>query len=210
MLLLVGLGNPEPKYERTRHNVGFLALDEIVRRHSFSAFRKRFHGRVAEGSLAGRRTLALKPDTFMNRSGQAVQAAKTFYKIATSDIVVLQDEIDLASGKLKVKRGGGSAGHNGLRSIDAHIGPDYRRIRIGVGHPGDRDVVKHHVLDNFSKADEGWLAPLLDAIAEAAPFLALDDDPGFSNKVALLLKPPPQPATNKDGVPKDDSASSSQ
>ena len=190
MLLLVGLGNPGSQYERNRHNVGFKALDEIARRHSFSAFRRRFHGRVAEGSVAGRRTLALKPDTYMNRSGQSVQAAKTFYKIAANDIIIFQDEIDLISGKIRVKRGGGSAGHNGLRSIDAHIGPDYRRVRIGVGHPGDKDVIKHHVLNDFSKADDRWLVPLLEAVAKAAPFLALDDDPGFSNKVALLLQPP--------------------
>ena len=189
MLLFVGLGNPGPQYERTRHNVGFKALDEIAQRYAFSTFRKRFHGRLAEGSIGGRRTLALKPDTYVNRSGQSVQAAKTFYKILTSDIIVFQDEIDLASGKLRTKRGGGSAGHNGLRSIDSHIGSGYRRVRIGVGHPGDKDVVKRHVLNDFSKADDRWLAPLLEAIAEAAPFLALDDDPGFTNKVALLLQP---------------------
>jgi PTH1 family peptidyl-tRNA hydrolase len=205
MLLFVGLGNPGSQYERNRHNVGFMALDEITRRHSFSAFRRRFHGRVAEGSVAGRRTLALKPDTYMNRSGQAVQAAKTFYKIPAQDIIVFQDEIDLASGKMKIKRGGGSAGHNGLRSIDAHIGSDYRRVRIGVGHPGDKDVVKHHVLNDFGKADDRWLIPLLEAIAEATPFLALDDDPGFSNKVALLLQlasSPPKEDQSRGGEPK--------
>ena len=204
MLLLVGLGNPGSKYEHNRHNVGFMALDEIVRRHSFASFRRRFHGYVAEGSLAGRSMLALKPETFMNRSGQAVQAAKAFYKLSAGEIVVLQDEIDLAAGKLRVKRGGGSAGHNGLRSIDAHIGPDYRRLRIGVGRPDSKDVVKHHVLDDFGKADDAWLVPLLRAIAEAAPFLALDDDPGFSKKVALLLNPPAERTNNKpaeDGQP---------
>ncbi len=190
MLLLVGLGNPGSRFARNRHNVGFLALDEIVARCAFSKYRRRFHGHVAEGALAGRKTLALKPATYMNRSGEAVRAAKTFYKIATPDIVVFQDEIDLASGRMKIKRSGGNAGHNGLRSIDAHIGPDYRRVRIGVGHPGDKHVVKRHVLNDFNKADDRWLVPLLDAIAEAAPFLALDDDPGFSNKVALCLQPP--------------------
>ena len=209
MLLLVGLGNPGSKYERNRHNVGFMALDEIARRHSFSAFRRRFHGRAAEGLLGGRQTLALKPETYVNRSGQSVQAAKTFYKLASRDIVVFQDEIDLASGKMKVKRGGGSAGHNGLRSIDAHIGPDYRRIRIGVGHPGDKEVVKHHVLNNFSRTDDRWLDPMLAAVAEAAPFLALDDDPGFSNKVALLLRPPERPTAKRREIEDEEDSSAS-
>ena len=189
MLLLVGLGNPGPKFARSRHNVGFMALHEIVERYSFSTFRRRFCGHVSEGTLSGRKTLALRPATYMNRSGEAVHAAKSFYKIASANIVVFQDEIDLASGRLRTKRGGGSAGHNGLRNIDAHIGPDYRRIRIGVGHPGQKHVVKNHVLGDFNNADNSWLLPLIEAIAEAAPFLALDDDPGFSNKVALLRQP---------------------
>ena len=189
MLLLVGLGNPGLKFARSRHNVGFIALHEIVERYGFSRFRRRFYGHVSEGTLSGRKTLALKPSTFMNRSGEAVHAAKSFYKIASADIVVFQDEIDLASGKLRIKRGGGNAGHNGLRNIDAHIGPDYRRVRIGVGHPGQKHVVKNHVLGDFNNADNHWLLPLIEAIAKAAPFLALDDDPGFSNRVALLRQP---------------------
>ena len=203
MLLLVGLGNPGPKYARNRHNVGFLALDGIVARHAFSSYRRRFHGHVAEGSLAGRRTLALKPATYVNRSGQAVQAARAYYRIAAGDIVVFQDEIDLAAGKMRVKRGGGHAGHNGLRSIDAHIGSDYRRVRIGVGHPGDRHVVRRHVLNDFAKADDRWLAPLLEAIADAAPFLARDDDAGFTNEVARRLQPPRARARDTAGTAPD-------
>jgi len=195
MLLLVGLGNPGPKFSRSRHNVGFMVLHEIVERYRFSTFRRRFCGHVSEGTLGGRKTLALRPATYMNRSGEAVHAAKSFYKIASANIVVFQDEIDLASGRLRMKRGGGNAGHNGLRNIDAHIGPDYRRVRIGVGHPGQKHVVKNHVLGDFNNADNRWLLPLIEAIAEAAPFLALDDDPGFSNKVALLR----QPATAGEG-----------
>ena len=195
MLLLVGLGNPGLKFARSRHNVGFMALQEVVKRHGFSKFRRRFFGHVSEGTLGGRKTLALKPATYMNRSGEAVHATKSFYKIASSDIVIFQDEIDLASGKLRTKRGGGNAGHNGLRNIDAHIGPDYRRVRIGIGHPSQKHVVKNHVLGDFNNADNRWLLPLIEAIAEAAPFLALDDDPGFSNKVALLR----QPATAGEG-----------
>ncbi|MDP6343709.1 MAG: aminoacyl-tRNA hydrolase [Alphaproteobacteria bacterium] len=190
MLLLVGLGNPGSRYAEHRHNIGFMAVDEIVRRHGFGAPRKRFQGEVREGSLAGERVLALKPQTFMNESGRSVGEAARFYKIPPEGIVVFHDELDLAPGKLRVKRGGGLAGHNGLRSLAGQIGRDFRRVRLGVGHPGHKDRVTGHVLRGFSKADNAWLEPLIDAIAEAAPLLAKGDDAGFASKVALILKPP--------------------
>lgn len=189
MLLLVGLGNPGPKYERNRHNVGFLAVDEIVHRHSFQPWRVKFEGLVAEGTIDGVRTLALKPQTFMNNSGESVGPAMRFYKLAPAQVVVLHDELDLAPFKVKVKRGGGHAGHNGLRDIEAHIGPDFRRVRIGVGHPGDKYRVTGHVLGDFAKVDAEWLDVLLDTIADNAPMLAAGDDAGFMNKVALAMQP---------------------
>lgn len=194
MLLLVGLGNPGPAYGRNRHNVGFMALEAIAGRYGFASFRRNFHGLIAEGFLGGVRAYALKPQTFMNRSGIAVKAASQFYKIPPGAIVVLHDEIDLATGKIKVKRGGGNAGHNGLRNIDAHIGLDYRRVRIGVGRPDEPEAIVGHVLNDFDAADHAWLDPLLAAIVENAPLLALGDDPGFLNRVALALKPRPVPS----------------
>ena len=167
MYLLVGLGNPGSEYENNRHNIGFMAVDEIVRRHGFAPARKRFQGLIGEGSLAGRKVMALKPQTFMNESGRSVGAAARFYKLRPEQIVVIHDELDLAPGKLRVKQGGGLAGHNGLRSLAAHIGRDFRRIRLGVGHPGDKDRVLGHVLRDFAKSDDAWLDPLLDAIAAA-------------------------------------------
>jgi len=199
MLLLVGLGNPGPKYERNRHNVGFLAVDEIVHRHSFQPWRVKFEGLVAEGTIDGVRTLALKPQTFMNNSGESVGPAMRFYKLAPAQVVVLHDELDLAPFKVKVKRGGGHAGHNGLRDIEAHIGPDFRRVRIGVGHPGDKARVLSHVLNDFAKVEEADLKKLIDAIAEAAPLLANDNDNAFMTKVALMQQPP---RPSKSGEPK--------
>ena len=196
-LLIAGLGNPGVEYARNRHNVGFMVADVIADRYKFGPWRARLRGHMAEGTLAGRKTHLLKPMTYMNESGISVGAALRFFKLPLEALVVIHDEIDLAAGKLKVKTGGGDAGNNGLRSITAAVGPDYRRVRIGVGHPGDKARVHSHVLSNFSKADEDWLVPILDAIAEAAPLLAQDDDPGFMNKVALLLRPPekkPKPA----------------
>jgi PTH1 family peptidyl-tRNA hydrolase len=190
VLLLVGLGNPGSEYDRNRHNVGFMAVDEIARRHAFGPARRRFQGTVAEGRIGNRKTLILKPTTFMNASGRAVGEAVRFYKLEPLDIVVFHDEIDLVAGKLRVKRGGGVAGHNGLRSIDAHIGRDFRRVRIGVGRPRLKEDVQRYVLRDFAKAERSWLAPLLDAVAEAAGHLAEDDDAGFATKVALILKPP--------------------
>ncbi len=191
MLLLVGLGNPGNKYADNRHNIGFMAVDEIVRRHDFAVARKRFQGLLCEGKLGGQKVLALKPQTFMNESGRSVGEAARFYKLSPDQIVVIHDELDLAPGKLRVKRGGGLAGHNGLRSLAAHIGKDFRRIRLGVGHPGDKGKVLSHVLRDFAKADDAWLDPLLAAMALAAPLLVRDDsDSAFASKVALILKPP--------------------
>jgi PTH1 family peptidyl-tRNA hydrolase len=201
-LLIAGLGNPGAEYARNRHNAGFMAADVIHASYEFKPWRARFRGLICEGTLARRKTFLLKPMTWMNESGISVAAAMRFYKLPLSAVVVVHDEIDLAAGKLKAKTGGSDAGNNGLRSITDALGPDYRRVRIGVGHPGSKSRVISHVLHNFSKAEEEWLVPLLSAIAEAAPWLARDDDPGFMNKVAVILKPPakkPAPASAKDG-----------
>jgi PTH1 family peptidyl-tRNA hydrolase len=189
-LLIAGLGNPGAEYARNRHNAGFMAVDVIHESYPFGPWRGRFSGVISEGKLSGRKTYLLKPMTYMNDSGRSVGAAARYLKLPLSAIVVMHDEIDLAAAKLRAKAGGGDAGHNGLRSITATLGPDFRRVRIGVGHPGEKHRVHGHVLNNFSKADEDWLVPLLSAIAEAAPLLAKDDDPGFLNKVAVTLKPP--------------------
>lgn len=189
MQLVVGLGNPGAGYARNRHNVGFMAVDEIVRRHSFSPWRSKFHGQLAEGTIAGEKVLILKPETYMNESGRAVQAAMTFYKIAPRDVIVLHDELDLAGGKVRVKRGGGHAGHNGLRSIHAHVGPDYARVRIGIGHPGDKERVVGHVLKDFSREEDQWVQKLLDSIADRIDVLIRGDDPQFQSDVALDLVP---------------------
>ena len=191
MRLIVGLGNPGRSYVRNRHNIGFMAAEAIARRHGFAAFRARFKGELAEGVIAGERRLLLCPQTFMNASGEAVLAAMSFYKIAPGEILVIHDELDLRPGKVRVKRGGGNAGHNGLRSIDAMIGPDYWRIRIGIGHPGVRELVHPYVLQNFP-ADEMrlWVLPLVDAVAETIPLL-LDGAPeAFMSEVARLVAPP--------------------
>jgi len=197
MLLIVGLGNPGAQYARHRHNVGFMAADAIHRRHDFGPWRRRFHGRFAEGELAGVKTLLLKPETFMNDSGRAVGAAAQFYKLEPADIVVIHDEVDLMPGKIRVKTGGGSAGHNGLRSVTGHIGNDYRRLRIGVGHPGAKELVSIHVLHDFAKSDAKWLDPLLDAIAEQAPLLAEGKDSAFANRVHLAQAADKKPAKDK-------------
>lgn len=189
-LLIAGLGNPGAEYARNRHNAGFMAADVLHESYDFSPWKSRFQGAVSEGKIAGAKVYLLKPMTYMNDSGDSIAAAMRFYKLPLSALTVVHDEIDLAAGKLKVKRGGGDAGHNGLRSITAALGPDYRRVRIGVGHPGSKGRVHGHVLNNFSKADEEWLVPMLSAIAEAAPSLARDDDAGFTTKIALILNPP--------------------
>ena len=185
MLLLVGLGNPGAKYAGNRHNIGFMAADAIVRRHGFSAFKSsKFHGVTAEGTVAGQKVVVLKPETYMNESGRAVSAAANFYKIDAADILVLHDELDLASGKVRIKRGGGHAGHNGLRSIHAHLGDGYGRVRLGIGHPGDKEKVVGHVLKDFAKADQVWLDKLLDAVADNADSLVKGDDANFMTRVA--------------------------
>ena len=189
MLLIVGLGNPGPEYRRHRHNVGFVAVDEIHRRHGFTPWRRRFKGEVAEGTLAGEKALLLKPQTYMNESGRSVQEAVQFYKLAPKDIVVIHDEVDLPPGKTRVKMGGGAAGHNGLRSLDAEIGDGYRRVRIGVGHPGVKGAVPHYVLHDFPKGDAEWLVPLIDAIADNAPLLAEGKDATFANRLHALTEP---------------------
>ena len=189
-LLIAGLGNPGAQYARNRHNAGFMAADVIHESYDFGPWRAKYQGLIAEGKLAGRKTYLLKPMTYMNESGLSVGPAARFLKLRPSAVVVFHDEIDLAAGKLKAKTGGGDAGHNGLRSITANIGPDYHRVRIGVGHPGGKERVHGHVLQNFSKADEDWLVPMLSAVAEAAPLLAQNDLIGFMSKVALILHPP--------------------
>ena len=203
-LLIAGLGNPGQSYARNRHNVGFMATDVIHESYEFGPWRRRFEGVVSEGVLARRKTWLLKPITFMNESGRSVGAAARFFKLQPESIVVMHDEIDLAAGKLRTKAGGGDAGHNGLRSITSTLGPDYRRVRIGVGHPGEKARVHGHVLQNFSALDEDWLVPLLSAIAKAAPFLAKDDDAGFMNKVAVALIPPPKKPPPEKPKKKDD------
>jgi PTH1 family peptidyl-tRNA hydrolase len=193
MRLIVGLGNPGARYERNRHNLGFMAVDAIVRRHSFPAFRPRFKGEFTEGTLGERKVMVLKPQTFMNDSGESVGAAARFFKLDPGEIAVLHDELDLKEGKVRVKRGGGTAGHNGLRSIDALFANDFWRVRLGIGHPGAKELVLHYVLQNFPVEEMDWVRPMLDAIAEAAPLLANDDASGFMTKVALLTNPPPRP-----------------
>ncbi len=189
MLLLVGLGNPGPKYERNRHNLGFMAVDEVVRRHSFGPYRARFQALAAEGALGGEKVLAIKPTTFVNESGRAIGEALRFYKLSSDSVVVMHDELDLRNTKVRAKLDGGHAGHNGLRSIDAHIGKEYWRIRLGIGHPGDKAEVHSHVLSDFSKVELAEVARLIDAAAEAAPLLGSRDFNGFMTKVALILNP---------------------
>jgi len=194
MRLVVGLGNPGPKYEGNRHNIGFMAADEIVRRHGFGAARARFHGLAAEGVIAGEKIVVLKPQTYMNDSGRSVAAAVQFYKLSPEDVIVIYDEIDLAFGKVRVKRGGGHGGHNGIRDVDAHIGPEFWRVRLGIGHPGHRDLVHHHVLNDFTKAEREDARKMVEAVAEALPILIGGDENGFMNKVTVTLKPPrPKP-----------------
>lgn len=196
MHVLVGLGNPGPKHARNRHNIGFMAADEIIRRYGLSLRQSRHHAYVAEGNIAGEKILLLKPKTFMNESGRAVGSAVRYHKLRPRDVTVMYDELDLAPGKVRVKMGGGHAGHNGVRSVSSHIGQDFRRIRIGIGHPGDRKRVHGYVLSDFPKAEIPWAEATVAAIAEALPALLAGDDPGFMTKVALLAPPPgrPEPA----------------
>ena len=207
MHLIVGLGNPGDKYRKNRHNIGFMAVDAIARRHGFPNFREKYQGLISEGSIDGERVLLLKPQTFMNASGDSVQKVANFYKLGPADISVLYDEIDLAPGKTRVKVGGGNGGHNGLRSIDPQIGLGYRRVRLGVGHPGHKDLVMPHVLGDFSKAEEAWLVPLLDAVADNAAMIVKGDDNGLMNRLALAVQGdgaerPQRPATADPTRPK--------
>lgn len=197
MHLIVGLGNPGPKYQGNRHNIGFMAVDEIVRRHGFSPWRKRFQGEVSEGVLAGGKVLVLKPMTYMNESGRAAGEAMRFYDIDPARLIVFYDELDLAPGKLRVKLGGGAAGHNGIRSLIAHCGPHFVRVRMGIGHPGDKALVQPHVLSDFAKADQAWLGPLLDAVAGHVPLLVQGEEGPFQNKVHLALNPAPERQSSK-------------
>ncbi|MEM9106612.1 MAG: aminoacyl-tRNA hydrolase, partial [Pseudomonadota bacterium] len=184
---VAGLGNPGPRYAKHRHNIGFMAADAIARRHSFSLWSKKFKGDVAEGQIAGEKVLLIKPQTMMNLSGNAVGEAMRFYKLSPADVIVIYDELDLAPGKVRIKTGGGNGGHNGIKSIDAHCGKDYRRMRLGIGHPGQKERVNAHVLGNFSKADHDWVDPLLEAIADNFNMLLSDDESGFLNKLALAI-----------------------
>lgn len=188
MRLFVGLGNPGAKYARNRHNIGFMAVDEIARHHGFSPWRRRFQGETSEGTLGSERVILLKPTTYMNESGRSVQEAASFFKIAPGDVTVFHDELELPPGKVRVKIGGGIAGHNGLRSISAHIGNDYRRVRLGIGHPGVKELVHGHVLSDFAKADNDWVATLCDAVAEHAALVAKGTDATFANRVHLAMQ----------------------
>lgn len=191
MQLWVGLGNPGPQHALQRHNVGFMAADVIADMHGFGAVQKKFQGWVQEGRLAGEKIVLLKPATFMNESGRSVAEALRFYKLAVSALTVLHDELDLAPFKVKVKTGGGTAGHNGLRSIDSHLGPEFRRVRIGIGHPGHKDRVLGYVLGNYAKTEQDQLAATLGAIGAEAEWLAKGDDPRFMSEVALRLQEQP-------------------
>jgi PTH1 family peptidyl-tRNA hydrolase len=194
MLLLVGLGNPGPGHADDRHNIGYMAADAIVRRHGFGPFRAKFKGVTAGGAIADEKVAVLKPETYMNLSGESVAAAAHFYKLEPEQVIVIHDEIDLAFGKLRVKQGGGSGGHNGLRSIDAHLGSDYWRVRLGVGHPGIPELVIHHVLRPFAKDEMPLVEKLVEAVADAMPLLVRGEPNRFMSKVDVVMNPrPPRP-----------------
>jgi PTH1 family peptidyl-tRNA hydrolase len=188
MQLFVGLGNPGSKYARNRHNIGFLAVDEIAQRHGFAPWRRRFQGATSEGTLDQQRVILLKPMTYMNESGRAVQEAANFFKVAANQVTVFQDELELPPAKVRVKVGGGIAGHNGLRSVSLHIGNDYRRVRLGIGHPGIKELVHSYVLSDFAKDDAAWVAALCEAVANNAGLLATGRDSTFQNKVHLAMR----------------------
>lgn len=188
MLIFVGLGNPGGRYARNRHNIGFMALDQIARLHRASPWRARFQGEACEATIGGEKVILLKPMTFMNESGRSIGEAARFFKVAPAEVVVFHDELDLAPAKLRVKLGGGNAGHNGLRSTTASIGNDYRRVRMGIGHPGDKALVHAYVLNDFGKAEQDWVEDLCTACADNAALLAAGDDAGFQNKVHLFME----------------------
>lgn len=205
MRVIAGLGNPGSKYAGNRHNIGFMAVDAIHRRHGFAGWSKKFKGEIAEGEIGGERVLLIKPQTFMNLSGESIGEAMRFYKLSPADITVLYDELDLPPGKVRVKTGGGHGGHNGIKSMDAHCGKDYRRVRLGIGHPGSKEQVHNHVLGDFAKADRSWLEPLIETIADHADMLLRGEDSQFLNKIALATGAAPDEAAEK---PKQQKASS--
>ena len=210
MFLLVGLGNPGPRYTLNRHNVGFLVADAVQRRHGFGPWRQKFSAEISEGTLGGERAILVKPLTYMNESGRSVGEIVRFHKLAPGDVLVVHDELDLPPGKVRLKVGGGHGGHNGLRSLTAHLGDAYRRLRIGIGHPGDKAMVHNYVLHDFARSDAAWLDPLLDAIAADAPLLAEGKDQTFANRLHLALSPPKadvgEDRPRKPAAPKADSA----
>ena len=206
MLIIVGLGNPGAKFAGNRHNIGFMAVDAIQRRPGFSPWSKKFKALISEGELAGNKVLLMKPQTFMNLSGESVGEAMRFYKLGPQNIVAIYDELDLLPGKARIKIGGGHGGHNGVKSLDAHCGKEYRRLRLGIGHPGAKELVHNHVLGDFAKADQAWLSPLIDALADHSDMLAKGEDSQLMNKLALAVgaepdeakrKPDKQPPTQK-------------
>lgn len=202
MKLFVGLGNPGPKYAGNRHNIGFMALDRLAEDHGFAPWRKKFQAQVSEGKFGSEKVVLLKPETFMNLSGQSVGEAMRFYKLDSTDVTVFHDELDLAPGKCRVKSGGGHAGHNGLRSIHQHLGPHYDRVRLGIGHPGHKDAVAGYVLRDFAKADQDWLDDLIRGISDGAPYLAGGDSGKFMNAVALRVAPPRSSTSKPKAAPK--------
>jgi peptidyl-tRNA hydrolase, PTH1 family len=201
MRLFVGLGNPGTKYARNRHNIGFMAVNEIARRHGFASWRRRFQGETAEGALDHEKVVLLRPLTYMNDSGRAVQEAANFFKLSAGEITVFQDELELPPAKVRVKVGGGIAGHNGLRSISSHIGNDYRRVRLGIGHPGVKELVHPYVLSDFAKDEGAWVTALCEAVAENAGLLAADRDSAFQNKVHLAMQAKGFFDNGNDGAP---------
>ncbi|MEP0519423.1 MAG: aminoacyl-tRNA hydrolase [Hyphomicrobiales bacterium] len=209
MILLVGLGNPGTQYAGNRHNIGFHTVDDIHSRHGFAPWRDRFQGQIAAGAIDGEKVTLLKPSTYMNESGRAVGEAVRFFKIQLEDIIVFYDELDLAPGKVRVKTGGGAGGHNGIRSIDAHIGKEYQRVRIGIGHPGHKDLVSRYVLSDFAKSDAVWLGPLITGLSKTVPVLLKDGPSNFLNKLALSQQATASEAPDKPArqVPRKSSAS---
>ncbi|MBV6631830.1 MAG: aminoacyl-tRNA hydrolase [Alphaproteobacteria bacterium] len=197
MLIFAGLGNPGPKHAKQRHNIGFMAADAIASLHGFDAWRSQFRALTAQGRIGGKKVLLVKPQTFMNDSGAAIAGAMRFYKVDTDNLITCHDELDLAAGKLRMKRGGGHAGHNGLRSIDSHLGPHYYRLRLGIGHPGEKSRVLGHVLGDFAKSDQPWLVAMIGGIAQEFPRLVEGDHNGFTSRVAMIIhdatKPPAPP-----------------
>ncbi|MBP2558278.1 PTH1 family peptidyl-tRNA hydrolase [Neorhizobium galegae] len=187
MLIIAGLGNPGSQYAGNRHNIGFMAVDAIQRRPGFSPWAKKFKGLISEGELAGEKVLLIKPQTFMNLSGESVGEAMRFYKLGPENIIAIYDELDLPAAKARIKTGGGHGGHNGVKSLDAHCGREYRRLRLGIGHPGAKELVHNHVLGDFAKVDQTWLSPLLDAIADNAEMLVKGEDSQLMNKLALAV-----------------------